>query len=307
MFQKKEWKNRVSEYPNRRTITNTDTQEVITAEIARDEGTVTQVGDTYSAENMNDLEDRISDIVDLIEAGLADVEESSTASRAYKVYSATNPQYPSLLVYEGSLYKVTQAIRSGATLIVGTNIVLTSLGQLLVEGLAAKQNTITGAATTVTTNNLTANRFVGTNSSGKLIAGDRSVSFLNKLDFTVVSAGTLSDVTVSNEVVRTLTTITVPPGRHLLTALAKFSGHADTGYRYAFLTSDSNGTGGDELMMSGQVNGNGANRDIYIPLTVIVSNSTESNKNYYFRAQHNAGTSLTVTPRYRFMTIVNSL
>ena len=57
-FEKKEWKDRVSEYPNRRVLTKTDgsTEDVY---VSRSEGTIAEEGDAFSAENMNGLEERI--------------------------------------------------------------------------------------------------------------------------------------------------------------------------------------------------------------------------------------------------------
>jgi len=62
-FVKKTWKDRISQYPNRRTINDGNFTKVVT--VGRDEGTVTQAGDAFNASNMNDLENRI-------EAGLAE-------------------------------------------------------------------------------------------------------------------------------------------------------------------------------------------------------------------------------------------
>ena len=56
-FVKKTWKDRVSQYPNRRTINDGHTTKVVT--VGRDEGTITEVGDAFNADNMNDLENRI--------------------------------------------------------------------------------------------------------------------------------------------------------------------------------------------------------------------------------------------------------
>ena len=56
-FVKKTWKDRLSQYPNRRTINDGNTTKVVT--VGRDEGTVTQEGDEFNADNMNDLENRI--------------------------------------------------------------------------------------------------------------------------------------------------------------------------------------------------------------------------------------------------------
>lgn len=59
-FAKKTWKNRVAEYINRRVLIKEDgtTEEV---SVERSEGTVSQEGDAFSAENMNDLERRIEE------------------------------------------------------------------------------------------------------------------------------------------------------------------------------------------------------------------------------------------------------
>ena len=59
-FTKKTWTDRISEYPTRRTLTKEDgTTETVT--VTREEGTISQEGDAYSAANMNDLEQRVAD------------------------------------------------------------------------------------------------------------------------------------------------------------------------------------------------------------------------------------------------------
>lgn len=61
-FQKKTWLNRISDYPNRRLFTKLDnTQEIMT--VTRSEGNISQEGDSFSAENMNDLETRIEEVL----------------------------------------------------------------------------------------------------------------------------------------------------------------------------------------------------------------------------------------------------
>lgn len=60
-FSKKNWKNRVSEFPTRRLLTNVDTSETMLVTVERDEGIVSQEGDPFSRTNMNDLEQRIED------------------------------------------------------------------------------------------------------------------------------------------------------------------------------------------------------------------------------------------------------
>ena len=59
-FEKKTWKSRISEYPNRRILTDGEgNQERYT--ITRDEGIVSQEGDGFTKTNMDDLETRIDD------------------------------------------------------------------------------------------------------------------------------------------------------------------------------------------------------------------------------------------------------
>lgn len=59
-FNLKTWVNRISEYPTRRKLTKSDgSTELVTVE--RAEGQVSQEGNAFSADEMNDLEKRISD------------------------------------------------------------------------------------------------------------------------------------------------------------------------------------------------------------------------------------------------------
>lgn len=59
-FLKKIWKDRVTEYPTRRTLKKSDgSTEIVTVE--RAEGQVSVEGDPFSAATMNDLEDRVAD------------------------------------------------------------------------------------------------------------------------------------------------------------------------------------------------------------------------------------------------------
>lgn len=58
-FQRKTWVNRESEFPTRRKLTQIPT-EPDTYTVTRAEGTVSVEGDAFDAENMNDLENRIS-------------------------------------------------------------------------------------------------------------------------------------------------------------------------------------------------------------------------------------------------------
>lgn len=60
-FSPRNWQDRVSQYPNRRVITNVENSsdtKVVT--VVRDEGTITQTGDPLNADALNNLESRIS-------------------------------------------------------------------------------------------------------------------------------------------------------------------------------------------------------------------------------------------------------
>lgn len=61
-YDKKTWKNRVSDYPNRRMLTDTNNNQTVYT-VARYEGNVSQEGDAFTAENMNDLENRIDEVL----------------------------------------------------------------------------------------------------------------------------------------------------------------------------------------------------------------------------------------------------
>lgn len=60
-FKKKTWKDRMVEYAGRRKLTNITTKQEVIYDVARSEGTVSQEGDAFSSQSMNDLEQRIED------------------------------------------------------------------------------------------------------------------------------------------------------------------------------------------------------------------------------------------------------
>lgn len=61
-FKKKTWSDRKTEYPNRRLLTKEDgSTELVT--VSREEGIISSEGDAFSAENMNNLEERINTAV----------------------------------------------------------------------------------------------------------------------------------------------------------------------------------------------------------------------------------------------------
>lgn len=79
-YEKKEWTNRITEYPNRRVLTDVSTGATQTVYVERSEGTVSAEGDAFSEENMNGLENRI-------EQAFAEV-PSSTTIKKIEVVSA---------------------------------------------------------------------------------------------------------------------------------------------------------------------------------------------------------------------------
>lgn len=73
----KQWKDRLVEYPNRRTITHDDlTQEVVS--VNRNEGTIYEAGDVLDSVNMNNLESRIA-------AGLNEKQNTLTAGQGITI------------------------------------------------------------------------------------------------------------------------------------------------------------------------------------------------------------------------------
>lgn len=73
-FSLKTWVNRISEYPNRRKLTHEDgSTELVT--VARAEGQISAEGNAFSAEEMNDLENRIKGGFDEVNQSLRELNE----------------------------------------------------------------------------------------------------------------------------------------------------------------------------------------------------------------------------------------
>lgn len=73
-FSLKTWVNRISEYPNRRKLTHEDgSTELVT--VARAEGQISAEGNAFSAEEMNDLENRIKGGFDEVNQSLIKLNE----------------------------------------------------------------------------------------------------------------------------------------------------------------------------------------------------------------------------------------
>lgn len=96
-FNKFTWVDRVSEYPDRRTLTDTTTQESQVVTIARNEGTVTQQGTAFNATNMNGLEERIEE---MFPVGISDIKTSEIINLIYpigSIYISTSSADPQTL------------------------------------------------------------------------------------------------------------------------------------------------------------------------------------------------------------------
>ena len=76
-FNMKTWVDRITEYPTRRRLRKEDgSDELVT--VTREEGQVSEEGDAFSAENMNDLESRIDTAFKDVNNSLAFITKSFT-------------------------------------------------------------------------------------------------------------------------------------------------------------------------------------------------------------------------------------
>ena len=88
-FISKLWKDRVSDYPNKRKLTKEDgTSETVTVE--RAEGDIVVAGDAFNAENMNDLETRIQNGFNAVEQAQTELNEKLRHSLHFGISNQTN-------------------------------------------------------------------------------------------------------------------------------------------------------------------------------------------------------------------------
>lgn len=101
-FVKKTWKDRISEYPTRRTLTKEDgSTELVT--VSRSEGTVSQEGDAFSADNMNDLETRVDNALNEVNSNLSEL-QSVDITPVSNNYAAVNTSGTYAYVKNGICY-----------------------------------------------------------------------------------------------------------------------------------------------------------------------------------------------------------
>ena len=82
-FKKKTWIDRMVEFAGRRKITNVSTSAAQIIDVERAEGAVSQEGDAFSAENMNDLEKRISDAFADVPSGYKIADNDTTTNSEF--------------------------------------------------------------------------------------------------------------------------------------------------------------------------------------------------------------------------------
>lgn len=120
-FSKKTWLDRIAEYPTRRRLRKSDgSEELVT--VAREEGTISQEGDAFSAANMNDLEERVSNEFDALNKNLTKTnkalgkkQDSSTAINTSNIgsQSVNYANYANYANSAGSANAATKAYQDG--------------------------------------------------------------------------------------------------------------------------------------------------------------------------------------------------
>lgn len=103
-FLKKTWKDTIAEYPNRRVLTNVSTGDTSTVTVTRSIGTVSQEGDAWNAENMNDLEDRIGNEFTQINSNFVVNEFVFTTDMWAEDSAHTYADYPYVATYVTNKY-----------------------------------------------------------------------------------------------------------------------------------------------------------------------------------------------------------
>lgn len=117
-FVTKTWKDRLVEFAGRRKLKNVSTGEEILMDVSRSEGTVMQPGDAFSAENMNNLEQRIKTEFDNVNSSLDEqpdfIYDATGKITGYKTKAGADTVFPfkkGIVTFH--LYK---GIRSGSSL-----------------------------------------------------------------------------------------------------------------------------------------------------------------------------------------------
>ena len=97
-FSLKTWVNRISEYPNRRKLTHEDgSTELVT--VARAEGQISAEGNAFSAEEMNDLENRIKGGFEEVTQSLTNLKNPAKGTKGILVNGGSPLSRDFLLCY----------------------------------------------------------------------------------------------------------------------------------------------------------------------------------------------------------------
>lgn len=111
-FSLKTWVNRISEYPNRRKLTHEDgSTELVT--VARAEGQISAEGNAFSAEEMNDLENRIKGGFEEVTQSLTNLKNPAKGTKGILVNGGSPLTRDFLLVYT---LKTTKEANTGASI-----------------------------------------------------------------------------------------------------------------------------------------------------------------------------------------------
>ena len=118
------WKDRISEYPTRRILTDTTTLDTQQVTVTRDEGTVTEAGDNWDASNLNGMESRINSAFSALSAcGFVEVTGTLLAGATTLVLSdASITSTSTLLAGSTTLVLSDASITSTSTLDVFTDV-----------------------------------------------------------------------------------------------------------------------------------------------------------------------------------------
>lgn len=117
IFNIRQWLDRISEYPNRRTLTNIeDTTDVKTYDLSRAEGEVSVQGTALTAANLNDLEGRIEAAFTAVENAMPEANPAETATASL-----------AKLKVAGTVYEVEGGGGGASSVASLTDVVLTDL------------------------------------------------------------------------------------------------------------------------------------------------------------------------------------
>lgn len=102
-FVKKTWVDRIAQYAGRRTLTNVATLESATYDVIRSEGDISAEGDAFNASNMNGLETRIYDSLNLMNKVFNNVSVPASAWATYTASLTNEGQILSEYAYKADI------------------------------------------------------------------------------------------------------------------------------------------------------------------------------------------------------------